>query len=42
MHMQAMPAAVDRQTWTAGYETMVRLAFIDGSVPLEEMLAGVE
>ena len=30
---------IDDATWSAGYETMVRLGFIDGSVPLEEMIA---
>ena len=34
--------AIDRDTWSAGYETMLRLGFIDGSVPLEEMIAAVE
>ncbi len=34
--------AIDIDTWTAGYETMLRLGFIDGSVPLEEMIAPVE
>lgn len=34
--------AIDRETWAAGYETMTRLGFIDGSVPLEEMIAAVE
>lgn len=31
--------AIDRDLWAAGYETMLRLGFIDGSVELEEMLA---
>ena len=31
--------AIDGATWEAGYETMVRLGFIDGSVPLAEMIA---
>ncbi|MGH2385117.1 MAG: ABC transporter substrate-binding protein [Candidatus Limnocylindria bacterium] len=31
--------AIDEETWAVGYETMVRLGFIDGSVPIEEMLA---
>jgi NitT/TauT family transport system substrate-binding protein len=31
--------AVDRDLWAAGYETMLRLGFIDGSVDLDEMLA---
>lgn len=31
--------AVDRDLWATGYETMLRLGFIDGSVELEEMLA---
>ncbi|HEX7195809.1 MAG TPA: ABC transporter substrate-binding protein [Candidatus Limnocylindria bacterium] len=30
---------VDAELWRAGYATMERLGFIDGSVPLEEMLA---
>ncbi len=30
--------AVDEELWRTGYETMQRLAFIDGSVPPEEML----
>lgn len=34
--------AIDIETWAAGYETMMRLGFIDGSVPLEEMIATVE
>jgi NitT/TauT family transport system substrate-binding protein len=33
--------AVDRDLWETGYETMVRLGFIDGSVELDEMLADV-
>jgi NitT/TauT family transport system substrate-binding protein len=31
--------AVDLELWRAGYATMQRLGFIDGSVPLEEMIA---
>lgn len=31
--------AIDLERWQAGYETMRRLGFIDGSVPLEEMIA---
>ena len=34
--------AIDMETWAAGYETMMRLGFIDGSVPLEEMIAALE
>ena len=34
--------AIDEATWAAGYETMVRLGFIDGSVPLEELIATLE
>ena len=34
--------AIDEATWAAGYETMVRLGFIDGSVPLEEMIASLD
>jgi NitT/TauT family transport system substrate-binding protein len=34
--------AIDIETWTAGYETMMRLGFIDGSVPLDEMIATFE
>jgi NitT/TauT family transport system substrate-binding protein len=34
--------AVDVELWGAAYATMERLAFIDGSVPLEEMIAVVE
>jgi NitT/TauT family transport system substrate-binding protein len=30
--------AIDTDLWTAGYETLRRLEFIDGSVPLEEMI----
>ncbi len=30
--------ALDEDRWTAGYETMMRLGFIDGSVPLDEMI----
>jgi len=28
---------IDQEAWAAGYATMMRLGFIDGSVPLEEM-----
>jgi len=31
--------AIDIELWELGYETMLRLGFIDGSVPLEEMIA---
>lgn len=31
--------AVDRDLWAAGYDTMRRLGFIDGSVALDDMLA---
>jgi NitT/TauT family transport system substrate-binding protein len=34
--------AIDDGTWAAGYETMLRLGFIDGSVPLDDMLATIE
>ena len=34
--------AVDRDLWESGYATMERLGFIDGSVPLDEMLADLE
>ena len=34
--------AIDQATWADGYETMVRLGFIDGSVPLDEMTATLE
>jgi NitT/TauT family transport system substrate-binding protein len=30
--------AIDTELWAAGYETLRRLEFIDGSVPLEEMI----
>jgi len=30
--------AIDEELWAIGYETMQRLGFIDGSVPLEEMI----
>jgi NitT/TauT family transport system substrate-binding protein len=30
--------AIDRTLWEQGYETMRRLGFIDGSVPLDEMI----
>ncbi len=30
--------AIDQATWSAGYDTMVRLGFIDGTVPLAEMV----
>jgi NitT/TauT family transport system substrate-binding protein len=30
---------IDEALWATGYETMRRLGFIDGSVPLEEMVA---
>ncbi|MEO6294820.1 MAG: ABC transporter substrate-binding protein, partial [Candidatus Limnocylindria bacterium] len=31
--------AIDEELWAAGYATMERLGFIDGSVPLEDMIA---
>jgi NitT/TauT family transport system substrate-binding protein len=31
--------AIDRELWDAAYETMRRLGFIDGSVPLDDMIA---
>ena len=31
--------AIDEALWAVGYDTMQRLGFIDGSVPLEEMIA---
>ncbi len=31
--------AIDERRWAEGYETMERLGFIDGSVPLDEMIA---
>ncbi len=31
--------AIDEELWMTGYETMERLGFIDGSVPLDEMIA---
>ena len=31
--------AIDETLWSGAYETMQRLGFIDGSVPLEEMIA---
>ena len=31
--------AIDTDLWRSGYDTMRRLGFIDGSVPMEEMLA---
>lgn len=34
--------AIDEALWRSGYETMQRLGFIDGSVPLEEMIASGE
>jgi len=33
---------VDVELWRTGYATMERLGFIDGSVPLEEMLASLD
>lgn len=30
--------AIDQETWEVGYQTMLRLGFIDGSTPLEEMI----
>jgi NitT/TauT family transport system substrate-binding protein len=30
--------AIDEELWAIGYETMERLGFIDGSVPLDEMI----
>lgn len=34
--------AIDQVAWSAGYDTMVRLGFIDGSVPLAEMIGESE
>ena len=34
--------AIREATWSAGYQTMLRLGFIDGSVPLEEMIAVID
>jgi hypothetical protein len=31
--------AIDEELWMTGYETMQRLGVIDGSVPLDEMIA---
>jgi NitT/TauT family transport system substrate-binding protein len=31
--------AIDEELWRSGYETMRGLGFIDGSVPLDEMIA---
>jgi NitT/TauT family transport system substrate-binding protein len=31
--------AIDRELWSGAFETMERLGFIDGSVPLDQMLA---
>ena len=30
--------AIDEELWATGYETMLRLELIDGSVPLAEMI----
>ena len=30
--------AIDEELWSSGYETMLRLQLIDGSVPVEEMI----
>jgi len=32
-------SVIDRDLWEKGYDTMQRLGFIDGSVPLDEMIA---
>ena len=34
--------AIDRELWESAYATMERLGFIDGSVPLEDMIAELE
>jgi NitT/TauT family transport system substrate-binding protein len=34
--------AIDRELWESAYATMERLGFIDGSVPLDDMLAALE
>jgi NitT/TauT family transport system substrate-binding protein len=36
---EAPSGAVDDAVWSSGYETMKRLGFIDGSVPLDEMIS---
>jgi NitT/TauT family transport system substrate-binding protein len=33
--------AIDTAIWTTGYDTMARLGFIDGSVPVEQMISQV-
>jgi hypothetical protein len=33
-----LDGAIDGALWETGYQTMQRLGFIDGSVPLEEMI----
>jgi putative riboflavin transport system substrate-binding protein len=35
-----LTGAIDVEAWASGYDTMQRLGFIDGSVPVEEMYAG--
>jgi NitT/TauT family transport system substrate-binding protein len=36
---EAPSGAVDDAVWSSGYETMKRLGFIDGSVPLDQMIS---
>lgn len=33
--------AIDPAVWTSGYETMLRLGLIDGSVPLDDMIEAI-
>lgn len=37
VELWSQDGAVDTSVWTSGYETMRRLGFIDGSVPVDEM-----
>ena len=41
VELWSLRGSIDTAVWSAGYDTLLRLGFIDGSVPLDEMFADV-
>ncbi|MEX0625825.1 MAG: ABC transporter substrate-binding protein [Chloroflexota bacterium] len=41
VELWSQDGAIDTSVWTSGYETMLRLGFIDGSVPLDDMIEAI-
>ncbi len=41
VELWSQDGAIDSSVWTSGYETMLRLGFIDGSVPLDDMIEAI-